>query len=494
MAIIQRIFSSSDAPARAEHDDFWFARIAGTTGSGIAVSSESAMRQTAVFACLRILAESVAALPLIIYRRRKSGGRDRATDHPLHEVLHASPNRIQTSFEFRDYMQSMVVTRGRAYAQIVPGARGAIDSLIPIHADKVTPRARTDGRLEYVVTTSQGSQVFQDHELMKLIGFTLDGINGISMIEFHRETIGGAMAVSDHGNRFFSNAATPGGVLTMPGHFETPEKRREFAEQWRRATTGANAHKTAVLEDGVKFEPISISNKDSQYIELKKYTAADIARIFRVPPHMIGDLEKATFSNIEHQSLEFVIHTLRPWLVRWEQVISRDLLYDDNFYAEFLIDGLLRGDQKSRYEAYSKGITDGWLTRNEVRELENLNPLPGLSEPIRSANTLPVIGDDDKQSRAAARIARKEAIDLSEQYEAAGSRDEFLARCVDYYPKHRRAIREALPISFAAVNAYCIESMQELKAAADIPAMLTESWEQARAARLIELTKTRATA
>jgi HK97 family phage portal protein len=285
-------------------------------------------------------------------------------------------------------LQGHCTLRGNAFAQIVSNARGEVTDLLPLHPDRMSIELLSDTQWRYRYTRRDGSEtVLARSEVFHLRGLSPDGIVGYNPITAAREAVAGGLAAQDYGMRFFMNDAAPGGWIEMPNAFPSDEKRREFREAWQRQQTGRNRHKTAILEFGMKYHELGLKNEDIQFIETRKFSVSEIARLFRIPPHMIGDLEKATFSNIEQQSLEFVIHTLRPWLVRWEEAIRYHFLAeDDGLNVEFPVTALLRGDAQARAMYYHNGILDGWLTRNEARRMESLNPIDGLDEPLRPLN------------------------------------------------------------------------------------------------------------
>jgi HK97 family phage portal protein len=367
--------------------------------SGVRVTPDTALRASAVFAAVKILAESVAQLPLILYRRRPDGGKERAFEHPLYPLLHDLPAADLTSFELREQMQAHLALRGNAYARLERDGAGRVQSIEPVHPDTVTPYRLDSGRLAYSYrpsgsTGGRGPTTFLAGEgtLLHVRGLSFDGLSGVSPITYAREAIGLGMAAEEFGSRFFAQNARPGGVLEHPGKLKN-EERDNLKRSWEDMHSGlANSHRVAVLEEGMKWQAIGLSHEDAQYLDTRKFQIAEIARIFRVPPHMLGDLDRATFSNIEQQSLEFVIYSLQPWLVRWEQALTRDLLTPaerTNHFIEFLIAGLVRGDLASRYQAYATGRQWGWLSVNDIRSLENLNPVAGGDVFISPMNMLP---------------------------------------------------------------------------------------------------------
>jgi len=406
------LFDKSAGPA--QHDDFWYNPVGQATASGVRIDADFAMRCSAVYSCVRILSETLAGLPLIVYQRLPDGSRERATNHPIYDLLRSTPNKELTAFEWFEMQMGHLCLRGNAYNEIKPGPRGGVDQLTAIHPDNVTPK-RISGEIVYEVRDDGGrTRQLNSAEIMHNRGLSFDGILGLSPIDHHRESIGMNLAAMEYGARFFQNDATPRGVLETEKTFKNDIDRQKFKERMQASQTGANRHKMMLLENGFKYHDIGMSHEDAQFLELRQYGVTDIARIYRVPPHMIADLTKSAFSNIEHQSLDFVIHTMRPWFVRWEQSITRSLIVNPRrFYVEFLVDALLRGDTKARYEAYKSGIEAGHLTRNEARKMENRNPLPGLDEPIQPLN-MGTAGQQQKDRNAsiikgvAGRIAAKE--------------------------------------------------------------------------------------
>lgn len=378
---------------RSPWGDWWFEPVGMRTATGQKVSADGAMRLAAVFACVRVLSEAMASLPFVLYEERAGGGKNRITGHWLHRLM-LRPNRNQNGFEWREMMQAHLTLRGNGYNRIISNAQGEITELAPMHPDMVKPELSPSGALRYRFQTDAGETVLPAGEVFHLRGLSSNGLTGLSPVDYQREAIGMGLAAQDFGARFFANDARPmGGWIKMPGNFKDKAARDTFRESWQAAQSGGNRGKTAVLEGGMEFHEIGLTNKDSQFIEARKFQVTDIARIFRVPPHMIGDLERATFSNIEQQSLEFVTYTMTPWAERWEAAIEAQLLTDGSgLEVEFDFGNLLRGDAKTRAEYYGSGILNGWLTRNEARLAENLNPLDGLDEPLAPLN---MVGADN---------------------------------------------------------------------------------------------------
>lgn len=363
------------------------------TAAGVAVTSESAMRVAAVYSCIRVLSETLACLPLHVYRRKKGGGKERATDHWLYPLLHSAPNGWMTSFAWREMGMAHLCLRGVSYSRIVSDGGGR-RQFIPYHPDRVRPILRDNGQLAYEVRQQNGGTiVLLQEEMLRIPFMTLDGVRPVTPIEAQRETLGASIAAQDYSARFWANDARPtGGYIEMEGDFKDPDARKKFRDEWQEARTGVNRHKTAFLPRGMKYHVFSMNMEDAQFIETQKMQRSQIAGIFRVPPHMIGDLERATFSNVEQQSIDFVVYTMQPWLSRWEQELSRGLLSEseqEEYFVEFLVDGLLRGDATARANYFRTAIMTGWLNRNEVREIENLNKAEGLDEYLVPLNMSP---------------------------------------------------------------------------------------------------------
>ena len=418
--------SGASSGDRSPYGEFWFEPVSARTGSGMRVSPDSALRLAAVYACVRILAETMASLPLVVYQRRADGGKDRVTDHWLYRLMAKRPNRFQNPFEWREMLQGHMALRGNAYNQIITNPRGEIIEFMPIHPDRVKIELLPSGEYRYRVTDRSGTEVILPRgEVWHLRGLSSDGLMGMSPIELARENLGMALAAQDYGARFFANDAKPtGGWIEFPGTFKDTEAKKVFRESYQQAQSGANRGKVLVLENGMKFHEVGVTNKDAQFLELRKFQITDIARLFRVPPHMIADLERATFSNIEQQSLEFVMHTMTPWAERWEASIESELLLEgDDIEIEFDFANLMRGDAASRSSYYQSGIQNGWLTRNEARIAENLNPIDGLDQPLRPLNMVEEDAAEDLEIDTQA-----EAAESPEQKAIEPAEDESVAR------------------------------------------------------------------
>lgn len=378
------------------------------TTSGVSVTVESAQSITALYRGLRLIQDTVASVPLVLYRRRRTGGADPAQADPLYSILHDRPNEWQTSLEWRELKQRDLELRGNAYSLIVRGVGQRVSELIRLHPDRTTPKQ--DDRtlaVTYEYVRPDGRRVIlQRDEVFHLRGPGDDGLTGRSVVRDHKETLGEALALREHGTRTFANGARPTGVLMPEGTARIgDDASRALREDFESLYAGVeNAGRVVVLPGGIKFEPLSLSMEDAQYIESRKFSVSEIARILGVPPHKIGDLEKATFSNIEHQAIEFVTDAIVPRVTRWEQAIRRDLLDGDpDRFVKFELDGLLRGDVKSRAEALQILRRNGIINANEWRELEDWNRRedPGGDQYIIEAN-MAVNDGRDPAARAAA--------------------------------------------------------------------------------------------
>jgi HK97 family phage portal protein len=349
------------------------------SNSGVSVNEENALENTAVGAAVRIISEDIASLPLTLYSRG-ANGRSRAFWHPLYNLLHDQPNPLMTSMTFRELLISHVLLWGNGYAEIEWDKKGQVVGLWPLRPDLTDPLYDPQSReLVYKTIVNNETIILPAYRVLHVYGLGFSGLKGKSLIRLHREAIGLSKATEKYGAKFFGNGAKPGGVLEHPGGLTEPAANR-LRTGWNEMHSGLdNAHRVAILEEGMTYKQIGLPPEDSQFLETRKFQIDEIARIFRVPPHMLASLDRATFSNIEHQGLEYVTHTLRPWLVRFEQAVSSRCLTNDErqkYYAEHNADALLRGDTKSRYEAYAVGRQNGWLNADDIREKENMSPLP----------------------------------------------------------------------------------------------------------------------
>lgn len=366
--------------------DAGYSFLFGRTTSGKPVNERTAMQTTAVYACVRILAEAVASLPLHVYEYQDDGGKKLVHDHPLYYLLHDEPNPEMTSFVFRETLMSHLLIWGNAYAQIIRDGAGRVLGLYPLLPDKMDVQRDDRGNIYYVYSrNSDENPMFKEYgdirlkaeDVLHIPGLGFDGLIGYSPIAMAKNAVGMTLACEEYGASFFTNGANPGGVLEHPGVLKDPSKVRE---SWNSVYRGVNnAHKIAVLEEGMKYQQIGIPPEEAQFLETRKFQINEIARLYRIPPHMVGDLDKSSFSNIEQQSLEFVKYTLDPWVIRWEQSLQRSLLLPGEkgkYFIKLNVDGLLRGDYQSRMNGYAVGRQNGWFSANDIREMENMNPIP----------------------------------------------------------------------------------------------------------------------
>jgi len=370
MSLIQRALTYLGYEKRSDPSWDGAALIAGKTITGKAESI------SACYACVSAISETIASLPLILYKRTAEDGRERAPDHPLYRVLHDQANELQTALEFREQMQAFVLLRGNAYAEIVRNNAGQVTALLPMHPDKMTVLQLDNGRLAYETTDNKGQKRrLLQSEVLHLRHRSENGILGISPITASRETINLALAERDHGNATFTNGTKLTGIVKFPQKLKT-DQRTALMNSWNsQYVGGANAGKVAILEEGVEYQPISMTLEDAEWIAARQFSVEEVARLFRVPPTIIGDLRHGNYSNSVEMNRQLVTHTLRRHLAMWESSISAALLTPIGrrmYFAEHSVEGLLRGDSVNRADFYSKAINDGWMDVEEVRKLENL--------------------------------------------------------------------------------------------------------------------------
>lgn len=510
------VSASTPGPA----SNFWYSSVpAGGTTSGEHVDADIAMRVAAVYACVRVLSEAVASLPLKLYRRREDGGKEVAGEHSLYGLLHDSPNGWMTSFEFVEQMMYHLCLRGNSISEKAYGSNGAINQLLPIHPERVL-KTRMLGSyiIEYTYINDAGEKdTLTSHDVLHVRGLSSDGQWGFSPITLQRNAIAFAIGAEKFGASLWKNGVKPSGTLQVPGQLSDQAYARLRDSVAHEHGSSGNANKPMILEEGTTWSQISMTNEDAQFLETRKFQLAEIARIFRVPPHMIQDLERATFNNIEHMSLDFVTHSLRPWLVRIEQAIKRDLIRQSNLYfAEFTVDALLRGDTQSRYEAYASAIQNEWMSANEVRLRENMNPRAGGDDyrnpainPDKQVSDQPPVAPQEKAADAspaqdqsasrlssaisawandiAGRVATRELADLKKRVKhAKADREQFNEWAREYYTKHAEFVDLSLSSlcestglqeseRVALVEQIAVRNMSELVASED-PASLVAEW------------------
>jgi len=493
---------SPTAAAPGPLDDYYYAPLGQVASAGVRVDADAALKHSVVWACVDLLASVVGMLPLHIYKTLPDGGKVRATNHPLYPRLRAQPNSWQTASEFRSQMTAHVLLRGNAYAQIVPGPSGFADQLIPLSPDRMQVfQDSTDRTLKYLYQPAQGAKIAYDQDqIHHLRGLGTDGLTGLSVIQHARESIGFGLAAEQYGNRFFSQASNPGGVLKHPGKLSKDGAAR-LRKEWQEAHAGlGNAHQVAVLEEGMDFKALTILPADAMLIQSREFSIEDISRWFRVPLHMINSVSKVTSwgTGIEAQSIGFSTYTLMRWLTMWTQAISRDLILAKSIYfAGFEVRQLLQGDSPARAAYYASGRQWGWLSVNDIHEMEGLDPIGDEGDiylqPVNMVDSEPPIPEapadvaPDEQTTAiagppalnaeseqlhrlthdaAARLVHKEIAAMSKAARRAAS-DEFAwqAAIEDFYGPHRATVRDTLHVSDDAAAWYCNDQEGALSAA-----------------------------
>ena len=373
--------------ASLKQSGWWSDIISPKTGAGVSITEDNALKIVAVYSCVRVISETIAGLPIHVYRKTADGQEE--IDHPLKNILTITPNGYQTGFELMEIMVSSLNLRGEAFSHKILNGRGQLVALEPLEAKYIKTDLDENDDLVFTYQSPDERRVFRAWELWRPMGLSLNGVTGLSPIGLARESLGIASAAELSAAHLYSNGAQIPGVLQAP--FEmTEESTERLRAQFAKHQSGpANQFKPLILEGGMAYKETGMKAVDAQFLESRKFQISEIARIFRVPMHKLQELDRATFSNIEHQSIEFVTDTILPWVRRLEQSLARDIFTESekqNLFIKFNLSGLLRGDTATRYEAYSKAITDGWLNRNEVRKLEDLNPVEGLDEHLVPLN------------------------------------------------------------------------------------------------------------
>ena len=348
--------------------------------AGITVDEKSAMQISAVYGCVTVLSETMASLPLNLFVRGAGDSKEVAIAHPAQDLVHSKPNQEMTSYDWRAMSMGHLALRGNMYSQIVHNRGMQPITLWPLDPDRIET-SRRDGNLIYIFHRPNGGRrIFDSFEILHVKGRTKNGINGLSPIDEAREAFASSIATQQYGNRVFRNDARPYGVLEHPGEL-TDKAHKRIKDSWNADKQGVeNAGTMSILEEGMKWKETSVKPEDAQFLQKRKFDVSDIARIFRVPPHLIQDLDRATFANVEQQSIDFVVHTVTSWATRWEQALNCSLLTPmerrAGMFFKFNLNAMLRGDVSTRFEAYTKGRNWGWLSANDVRRLEDMNPLP----------------------------------------------------------------------------------------------------------------------
>lgn len=481
-----------------DDERYWVSRYNPPSVSGVAVNADAALKIATAWACIRLISETIASLPKFVYERLADDGRARAPGHPLYDIVHSSPNSQQTAFEFFEMMTGHALLRGNAYARILPGQRGFVDELVPLHPDRVKVEKLPDGGHRYTVSGSDGMITpVNSEDMLVLRGMSGDGVSGLDPIAYASNSLGLTLAAEMYGARFFKNDARPSVVLKHPTRLKEQTAER-LRNSWNALHGGSGVHGTAVLEEGMDLVTVGIDPRNAQFLELRDFQAEDVCRWFRVPPHMVGLTSKATTwgSGIEQLSIGFVVYTLMPWIVRWQQAITRSLILAPNkYFVEFDVNGLLRGDFKTRMEGYAIGREIGLYSPNEMRKLENMNPRTDPGGDVYEREALTVMDDNAGANarsqghyqallyESAARVVRKEIAALSKAGRRA-SGDEWSVAVHNFYSDHAALVAQALRISLEDAARYCAGGEGELLTAG--PAAL-DQWEARRIGELVRI-------
>ncbi len=451
-----RSLECAGVPMTGANTDYLFPDYT-TTASGANVTPESSWNYSAVYAAVRLLSETIAQLPLMLYQEANDRTQP-AKDHPVYNLAHNGPSDRLTSFIWRETQMGHALTWGNGYAFIGRDATGKVRELTLLNPAATYVNVNTDGTFYYQTTLNDRTFRIEPENVLHVPALGWDGYRGKSPISMHRETIGLSQSATKFGAQLFGNGTNIGGVIKHPGSLG-PEARQNLKKSFD-AYRGNGYQGALVLDESMEYQRIGIPPEDAQFLETRKFQVSEIARIYNIPPHMLRDLEKSSFNNISEQSIEFLRYSIAPWLVKWEQELNRKLLTEGErqggYYFKVSSGGLLRGTQKERYEAYGKGIGDGWLSRNEVRALEDLDPVDGLDEylvPLNMANTDEVEtvddGDETEPAPAERRIPDK-VMRAAESY-AAWLRD------VDDRAKDYKSLSDKLQKKLPAMNERYIE-------------------------------------
>jgi len=467
-----------------DDDSYYSAAVGGLAQSGVRVDADTALKIATVFRCVGILAGSFAMLPFGIFADQPGGAKKRATTMPIDGLLSATPNRYQDSFQWREMLFGHLLLRGNCYCRIFPGPRGPIDQLIPLHPDRVTPVLLPSGAKAYDYRPPMGAtERLLEDQVFHVMGLSNDGLRGMAVIELMREALGLALATESYGARFFSQNAQPSGVLTTPGTMNE-EAQKRLTKSWQETHSGlANSQKVAILEQGLTWLQIGMTSEDAQFLQTRAFQRGEFATWFGVPPHMVGDTEKSTSwgTGIEQQQIGFVVWTLLPWLVRWEQAINRQLIIaSDYYYAKFNVKGLLRGDTAGRYAGYAIARQWGLQNANEIRALEDMDPIDGpageeylnplnfapVGENRRPATSSPAPSNAQVQLLAHDFVSRLVDKEIGLVRKAAPKHAavaaEWGAWLTDFYGRHAEDLAATLHIDPAAATRYAEEHRQQI--------------------------------
>lgn len=486
MGLLARLLDGSlQAGTPGPFDDYWYGPAQGpVTMAGVRIDAESAQKVSAYFRGVDILSTSLAMLPLPSYKRLEDGGRT-PIDVTVGSVVGRKPNAWQDSYQWRRQQMRHLIHWGNGVNRIVPGSRGFLDQLHPIHPSLVRAEQISSGRILYHVRdpkTSQTTTYTQD-DIFHLRGVSDDGVWGKGVLEYARDSLGLALATEGYAAAIFSRGAVHGGVMKIPGRIDD-EAARRLARSIVDATAGPGKwHMPWIAEQGAEWVPNSMTPENAQMLLSRKFSINDIARWLGLPPHMLGDLERSTNNNIEHQGQEFVTYNLGPWLTLFEAAINDQLIIQtDTYYVEFVRDALVRGDIAARWDAYMKAVTTGTFTRNEVRELENRNKLPGLDVPLDPTNLTGGGGADNAEKQpaklkkpststkaeliaveSAARLLRKEVTAVQKMaVRHAADGDKFAVAIADFYDTHAALVSTTLAWSLDEAREYCSQQAAQV--------------------------------
>jgi len=485
------MFLAADVqPGRGPTDDFWYMPVGLPSAAGVRVSPDTALSLSVLYACCLVLGQDVGMTPCLLYQRLAPRGKKRAADHQLYRLIHRRPNRWQTAFQWFQMMQWHLVLRYNAYSEKLFDGMGRVAELIPLHPDRVLVERFMQGTVErfrYRVKDRGGNErVLLRDEMLHIRGLTSDGIEGFSPLDAQKDSIGEAIAAQQYSSRRMRNDARPGGVLEWEGHFKDDEDRRKFRASWQEAQAGANHGKTAVLERGMTWKDLGVKNTELQFIELREMKGYEIAAAHRMQPHKVGLLKRATFSNITDQNIEHLTDTLMPWFRNWEQELSVQLLTEEEqeeYFFEFMTAAWLRGDPKSRAEYFSKRFATGSMSPNDIRELDNENPVDGGDRYFVPVNMVPMDRVDDTLDKPAsaspeqpgqeqterereleegnaARVVRKEVARLR----WLQGRDGFFEESAAFYAEHVDFVAEVMRVGRDVAGDYCARRLSALEA------------------------------
>jgi HK97 family phage portal protein len=497
-----------DSGGRGPYDDFWYGPVPGKTTSGVRVNDDTAMRLAVLYACVNVISQDLAKVPLVMFRREKDGGRSRVTDHPVVKLLQ-NPARNMTAIDWKQRLEAHQLLRGNSYCEMRTDFRGRVRELAPLKPDYMRVEVLPNETLRYHYRNPSGGpeKILVEGEVLHFRGLSLDGPLGLSPIDQAKETLGEAVAAQAYGATFFANDARPGLWLEHPSHFKDETQKRDWLAAFKRAFGGGNRFSPMLTEYGIKIHELPPPDHAAlQFLELRKLKGVEICAIYRVPPHKVAILDKSTNNNIEHQGIEYVTDCLLTWCRRWEERLAADLLTEserEEYYFEFLLDALMRGDTKSRFDAYSVAGGGPWLLRNEIRQRENMDAVDGFSDPIQPVNmaapgAVPATGatppdpaepaaDDPAEARgrelelqARRRTLNRETRALSREWErTAGSADAFRDGVSTFYAGHASFVAEALALPRDRAERYCFAQCEAIEEAIDagaVPQLLT-SWQ-----------------